>query len=71
MQFKILLISLLLTSLSAQALPLVSVKEQIREELWHQGLKQDPKMTTKIKSENTTKPRLNEELYRALVKYQL
>lgn len=70
MKQTILLISLLLTSLSVQALPLVSVKEQIRDELWHQGLKQDTKIT-KVESEKKTKPRLNEELYRALVKYQL
>jgi hypothetical protein len=70
MKHTLLLILLLLISVSAQALPLVSVKEQIREELWHQGLKQNPKIT-KLESEKKTKPRLNEELYRALVKYQL
>lgn len=59
---------LLCSSFSVQALPLVSVKEQIRDELWHQGLK---KKAPKNRLTRAQQPRLNEELYRALVKYQL
>jgi hypothetical protein len=70
MKHTLLLISLLLASVSAQALPLVSVKEQIRQELWSQGFKRDLQ-TTKPQREKKSQPRLNEELHRALVKYQL
>lgn len=71
MKHTLLLISLLLASLSAQALPVLSVKEQIRQELWSQGFKRDPQQTPKSQREKKSQPRLNEELYRALVKYQL
>lgn len=71
MKHTLLLVSLLLASVSAQALPLVSVKEQIRQELWIQGFKRDSQHTPKSQREKKSQPRLNEELYRALVKYQL
>ncbi len=71
MKYNLLILSLLLTSFSVQALPLVSVKEQIRDELWHQGLKKDAQVAVKTVQVKKSKPRLNEELHRALNKYQL
>jgi len=65
-KFTLILI-MFIFSVSVYALPLVSLKDQIREELWHEGITQEPKPQT----QNKTKPILNEEVLRALVKYQL
>lgn len=66
-----LIVGLLLLSTAAFALPLVSVKDQLREDLWHSGIKAPTLPKSSQVSLTKEKPRLNEEVERALIKYKL
>lgn len=68
----ILCFSLLALSQASLALPLASVKDQLRAELWHEGLQENPQQKqAPSKPTILPKPFINEELDRALVKYKL
>jgi len=58
-------------SSSLHAFELASVKEQLRVELWQEGLKSLPAEKTEKKASKSKPLKLNEELIRAMVKYQL
>ena len=58
-------------SSAAFALPLISVKDQLREDLWNSGLQKHGQSKKMQLTHNKVRPRLNEEVQRALIKYQL
>ncbi len=71
MKKTVLMITMFVFSFTVQALPLLSVKDQLREELWHLGFKKQTQVAKSEPKKNQPTPRLNEELSRALGKYQL